>query len=230
MLAMLAVAFALIATMLSAAYAAAEQASGPPVVVRDVVVDAQRPGTIVWIKTSRQPRFVGTLIDNPPRLVIDLTEATFAWSQARLPVRGSDIKEVRGSQFRKGVARVVIELVRKTSYSIEPDKGGLRVVIGQTPMTARREPRPERSAAPEGSSAAFPLSTEGRPHLQGIVIGDGGAVAYIQNPRTKGVAAYRVGDTLGTSVLETIEEDRVVLRGPNETFELRIAPLPRKKP
>jgi hypothetical protein len=229
MAAMISLTLGLMAALLVANPVAANAAVAA-VVVRDVVVDAQRPDTIVWIKTSGQPRFVGTLIDNPPRLVIDLTEATFAWRQARLTVRGSDIKEVRGSQFRKDVARVVIELVRKTSYTIEPDKGGLRVVIGRTPITARQEPRPERSATPEGSSAVFSVSTEGRPRLQGIVIQDGRAVAYIQDPRTKGVTGYRVGDTLGTSVLETIEEDRVVLRGPTDTFELRIAPIPRTKP
>jgi hypothetical protein len=229
MAAMISLALGLMVTLLATSAVAANPTVAP-VVVRDVVVDAQRPDTIVWIKTSRQPRFVSTLIDNPPRLVIDVTEATFAWRQARLPVRGSDIKEVRGSQFRKDVARVVIELVRKTSYTIEPDKGGLRVVIGRTPVTARQEPRPEQSAAPEGSSAVLSLSTEGRPRLQGIVIQDGRAVAYIQDPRTRGVTGYRVGDTLGTRVLETIEEDRVVLKGPNDTVELRIAPIPRQKP
>lgn len=227
---MISLALALVVTLLSAAYATGEEAPLAPVIVRDVVVDTQPPGTVIWIKTSRPPRFVAALIDTPPRLVIDLTEATFGWSQGRLPVRSSDVKEVRGSQFRKGVARVVIELVRHTSYTIEPGLGGLRVAIGRAPNQARQESRPGVTIAPARPSAEAAAPSGDRPRLQGVVIRETGAVAYIQNPRTNGVAGYRIGDAFGASILETIEEDRVVLRGPNDTIELRIAPLPRNKP
>lgn len=230
MIAVILLALALATTLLSAAPAAGEEAALAPLVVRDVVVDAQQPGTVVLIKTSRVPQFVGKLIGTPPRLVIDFAEATFAWSQRRLPVASSDVKEVRGSQFRKGVARIVIELVHTTRYTIEPHVGGLRVTIGQAPSQARQEPRPGVVIAPARSSPVADTPGGDRPRLQGIVIRDNGAVAYIQNPRTKGVAGYRIGDAIGGSVLQTIEEDRVVLKGPNDTIELRIAPLPRKKP
>jgi hypothetical protein len=44
------------------------------------------------------------------------------------------------------------------------------------------------------------------------------------------VAGYRVGEAVEGSILQKIEEDRVVLKGPDATVVLRIAPLPRKKP
>jgi AMIN domain len=202
-----------------------------PVVVRDVAIDTQQPGTVVLIKTSRLPRYSGSLIGNPPRLVIDFTEATFAWAQTRLPVKGADVKEVRGSQFRKGVARIVIELVQSTSYTIEPHIGGLQVAIGQAPSQARRpEPRPGIVIAPAHSSPIAAVPDANRPRLQGIVLRETGGVAYIQNPRTNVVAGYRVGEAVEGSILQKIEEDRVVLKGPDATVVLRIAPLPRKKP
>lgn len=230
---MAALALALAITLLSVTHAGGEEKPLTlPVVVRDVAVDAQQPGSaVVVIKTSRLPRFTGTLIGSPPRLVIDFTEATFAWSQGRLPVGGADVKEVRGSQFRKDVARIVIELVHSMPYTIEPHIGGLRVAIGQTPSQVKRpEPRAGVVIAPAHSSPVAAVPDANRPRLQGIVLRETGGVAYIQNPRTNVVAGYRVGDAVEGSILQKIEEDRVVLKGPSDTVVLRIAPLPRKKP
>jgi hypothetical protein len=202
-----------------------------PMVVRDVALEPQPTGMVVLIKTSRPPQFTRTFIGSPPRLVIDFTGATFAWSQKSLPVRGADVKEVRGSQYRKDVARIVIELAHSTSYTIEPQIGGLRVAIGQTSSQARRPaPRPGIVIAPAHSSPIASVPDASRPRLQGIVLRETGGVAYIQNPKTNVVAGYRVGEAVEGNVLQKIEEDRVVLKGPDATVELRIAPLPRKRP
>ncbi|HEY7650961.1 MAG TPA: AMIN domain-containing protein [Methylomirabilota bacterium] len=230
---MAALAFALAITLLSVTNAGGQDKPLTlPVVVRDVAVDALQPGSaVVVIKTSRLPRFTNSLIGNPPRLVIDFTDATFGWNQIRLPVGGDDVREIRGSQFRKDVARIVIELAHSMSYTIEPHIGGLRVAIGQAPSQAKRpEPRAGVVIAPAHSSP-IPAAVPGanRPRLQGIVLRETGGVAYIQNPRTNVVAGYRVGETVEGSILQKIEEDRVVLKGPSDTIELRIAPLPRKK-
>jgi AMIN domain len=226
---MLAVAMVLMATVLSAASAVTGEASAAPVIVGDVVVDTQPTGTTIWIRTSRQARYVDTLIDTPPRLVIDVADATFAWKQSRLAVRNADIKEVRGSQFRPGITRVVIELAREASYTIEPDAKGIRVAIARASDKASAASRP-RAQAPPARPSVEPMPAGGRPRLQGIVLRESGAVAYIQNPQTKGVAGYRVGDDLGGSILEAIEEDHVVLKSATDRIVLRIAPLPRQKP
>jgi hypothetical protein len=105
------------------------------------------------------------------------------------------------------------------------------VAIGQAPSQARRpEPRPGIVIAPAHSSPIAAVPDANRPRLQGIVLRETGGVAYIQNPRTNVVAGYRVGETVEGSILQKIEEDRVVLKGPDATVVLRIAPLPRKKP
>jgi len=230
---MAALAFALAITLLSVTYAGGEDKPlARPVVVRDVAVEAQQPGSaVVVIKTSRLPQFTKSVIGNPPRLVIDFTDATFEWEQARLPVGGADVKEIRGSQFRKDVARIVIELVHSMPHTIESHIGGLRVALGQAPSQAKRpESRGGVVIAPARSSPIIAAPDPNGPRLQGIVLRETGGVAYIQNPRTNGVTGYRVGDAIEGSILQKIEEDRVVLKGPNDTIELRIAPLPRKKP
>lgn len=227
---MLTVVLALAATLFAAPAAAAETVSADPVVVRDVVVDAQSTGTTVWIRTSRQARYKELLVDNPSRLVIDVAEATFAWDRTRLLVGSVDVREIRGSQFRPGIARVVIELARETSYTIEPGARGIRVTIGRAQPKPFRESRQGTQAVPGQPFPERQPPAGAQPRLQGIVIRDGGAVAYIQNPRTNGVAGYKIGDEFAGSVLETIGEDHVVLKGPTDTVVLRIAPLPRKKP
>src|SRR5262245_23760941 len=216
---MAALAFALAITLLSVTYAGGEDKPlARPVVVRDVAVEAQQPGSaVVVIKTSRLPQFTKSVIGNPPRLVIDFTDATFEWNQIRLLVGGAEVKEIRGSEFRKGVARIVIELVHSMPYTIEPHIGGLPVPIGQAPRHAKRsDPRGGVVMAPARSCPIPAAPDPNGPRLQGIVLRETGGVAYIQTPRTNGVTGYRVGDTIEASILQKIEEDRVVLKGPND--------------
>ncbi len=48
--------------------------------------------------------------------------------------------------------------------------------------------------------------------LYGVVIGDGVRVAYLEDPLTKRLAEYRVGDPVAGGRLDQIEADHVVIR------------------
>jgi hypothetical protein len=60
-----------------------------------------------------------------------------------------------------------------------------------------------------------------QPILRGIALDEGGpARAYLEDPRTGMVTAYGLGDAIGESRIERIQEDRVVLRRGDEVVQL----------
>lgn len=115
---------------------------------------------------------------------------------------------------------MVIELTRKAPDTLEPHAAALRIVFGAPQASAAAPPSP---ALPKAAVASP------RFKLQGIVLRDEGAVAYIADTATNKVGAYRVGDRLGDAVVETIEERHLVLRAPAGTTEMRLEePQPAK--
>ena len=74
---------------------------------------------------------------------------------------------------------------------------------------------PSRSEA--GTASVAPVA---KPLLYGIVLKDGAPVAFLEDPVTKKVASYKVGDSLAGGQLEQIEADRVVIRRGDGTFEV----------
>ena len=129
-----------------AAPGAGESPTGEALVqLQDVAVEPRDGGMAVQIKTSGPAAYETSLIDTPTRLVIDLESTGYGWRKTPLPVGLDPIRQIRGSQFRKGVARVVVELTRKVGYRIDENPEGLTVIL-------------EPSTTPEASSKA-----EGKP-------------------------------------------------------------------
>ncbi len=192
-----------------------------------VRVERQGDAVTVEITTSGAPRFRSELMGEPFRLVLDFEDATYAWAKAPVAAGADPVKELRGSQYRKGIARVVIELARKAPYTLEPHAAGVRIVFGTAPA-ARAKP-PAAAAPPEAPAPPRAAPASPRFKLQGIMLRDEGAVAYIADTATNKVGAYRVGDRLGDAVVETIEERHLVLRTPAGTIEMRLEdPRPAK--
>ena len=122
--------------------------------LKDVQVESQLDGVTVKIATTGTPSYSASLIDTPARLVIDLTGAAYAWDKTRLNPDMPPIKEIRGSQWKVGTARVVVELTRKVGYRIEQSADGLSVVL-EPSSTASIEP-----AKTEAPKAAAPKKVE----------------------------------------------------------------------
>jgi len=209
MLALMRVAAALVLIALAAS-AGRVHAQGEPAALTEATV-VQREGAVeVWVRLTRPARHQAEMIDSPHRLVLDFEDTAYRWSGKPVPVAPEPVRALRGSQFRKGVARLVIELSRPVTYTIERDREGLRIIF----------PRATSAAAPASTPA--PRRGSGPPQLYGIVMLDAEAHAYIFDPTLRQVRRYRVGDTVGDAVIETIGERHVVLKTPTGRVELRV--------
>lgn len=194
--------------------------------VTDVAVQVVDDAVVVSIETAGNPEYRREFLEGPFRLVLDFADTSYGW-KARMPVNEGPVKEIRGSQFRVGVARLVIELTRKAAYRIEPLAGGIRVVFAPPERTT--------SAAKTPASGAKPRSPSSGPwRLQGIVMIDGVSAAYIAEGAMDQPTRYVVGDRIGEGLVESIEERRVVLKMPRGAVELRLddesAPAPWPRP
>src|SRR5712691_11808557 len=97
--------------------------------LKQVTVEHQPDATIVHITTSGAAKYHAEFMDSPSRLVVDLEDTVYAWRKTPLPVTEAPVKEIRGSQYRRGVARLVVEFTRKVGYAIREDKDGLTIVV-----------------------------------------------------------------------------------------------------
>ena len=228
---------------------AAAAAQGEPLVELTEAAIVERDAAVeVWVRLSRAARYQSELMDGPYRLVLDFEDTAYRWVKHAVPVSADPVRQLRGSQYRKGVARLVIELQRKVAYTIDADREGLRIVIpreeaaGGAKPPAGVRPAPAPSAAPSSTappSAAPPSGGRSLavPLVYGVIRLDERAHAYIFDPATRQVRRYAEGDALGDAVVETIGERTVVLRTPNGRMELRVveakpdaAPRPPESP
>src|SRR4030095_4273086 len=95
----------------------------------DVTVSSQKDTVTVFVKTSREPQYKADLVDSPTRLVVDLEDTVYAWRKTPLNVGKDPVKQIRGGQYRQGVARVVLDLSRSVGYAIRQGRDGLAIVV-----------------------------------------------------------------------------------------------------
>lgn len=92
-----------------------------------------------------------------------------------------------------------------------------------TGIASRNLFSPTRTEAPPtplaGSPAAPPLP---KPNLYGVVLRDDAPIAYLEDPVTKRVAGYRVGDVVAGGTVQRISADRVVLARPDGQIDVRL--------
>src|SRR5437870_3065844 len=97
--------------------------------LKKVAVEHQPDATIVHITTSGAAKYHAEFMDSPSRLVVDLEDTVYAWRKAPLPVTEAPVKQIRGAQYRNGIARLVMEFTRKVGYAIREDEDGLTIVV-----------------------------------------------------------------------------------------------------
>ena len=118
-----------------------------PARLSDVTVTPQTDSVTVFVKTSRQPHYKADLVDSPNRLVVDLEDTVYAWRKTPLSVGKEPLKQIRGGQYRQGVARVVLDLSRTVGYAIREESNGLTIVIptaaSAAPMVVAQATTPE---------------------------------------------------------------------------------------
>src|SRR5437870_2639849 len=133
----------------------ASRAQAEPARLSDVTVTPHPDSVTVFVKTSREAQYKADLVDSPSRLVIDLENTVYAWRKTPLNVGKDPVKQVRGGQYRQGVARLVLDLSRSVGYAIREESDGLAIVI---PTAA-----PPAAAARSAAVAAGPAAQEAPP-------------------------------------------------------------------
>jgi len=134
------------------------RAQTEPARLNDVTVTPQADSVTVFVRTSREAQYKADLVDSPSRLVIDLEDTVYAWRKTPLVVGKDPIKQIRGSQFRQGTARVVLDLTRNVGYAIREEPNGLAIVIPTSPMLAQATPAPAAPTAPPSGAPTAPAS------------------------------------------------------------------------
>src|SRR3989441_2080719 len=142
--------------------------------LKEVAVEHQPDATIVHITTSGAAKYHAEFMDSPSRLVVDLEDTVYAWRKAPLPVTEAPVKQIRGAQYRKGIARLVIEFTRKVGYAIREDEDGLTIVVPRVVADVSAAPKPlplkspvvaEAPAEPKDAPAAAPAEIKPMPVL-----------------------------------------------------------------
>lgn len=95
------------------------------------------------------------------------------------------------------------------------------------PVAARNLFSPSRTegAAPGGAQQAA-----GRPFLYGIVISDDLSIAYLEDPASKKVSGYRIGDPVAGGTLSRIAPDHVVLKRPEGPVDVPLRDPAKPRP
>ena len=87
-------------------------------------------------------------------------------------------------------------------------------------VAARNLFSPTRTEAPSSTSVTgLPVA---RPNLFGVVVRDSGSIAYLEDPTTKRVAGYRVGDKIQGATVQAIKADGVTIDGPGGPMDVRL--------
>jgi type IV pilus assembly protein PilQ len=120
------------------------QTADGPAQLKGVSIERQAEGVTITVKTTAPVTYETKVIDSPTRIVIDMAGTTYATARARWAAGLDPVKEVRGSQWKRDTARIVVELTRKVGYRIEETGEGLVVVVepsasSETPVAARME-------------------------------------------------------------------------------------------
>jgi type IV pilus secretin PilQ/predicted competence protein len=131
-----------------------EEVRAPAAKLEDVSIIAQGDRVVVRLKTSQPRRYRADLIDTPYRLVLDLEDTTYAWRKTPLVTTAGPLVQIRGSQYRKDVARVVLELRSRVPYSVREEGDSLLVVFGTSSGIAT----PAAAPPPVAAVATAPAS------------------------------------------------------------------------
>jgi hypothetical protein len=109
----------------------------------------------------------------------------------------------------------VAPAVGSVTDTLRPPTGAYAVVASRNLFS------PSRTEAPAGTStvAASPLV---RPNLFGIIVRESGSIAYLEDPVTKRVVGYRVGDKIVGGTVQTIKADSVVIERPEGPVDVRL--------
>jgi type IV pilus assembly protein PilQ len=147
-----------LAIAVSLAVAGVGSSQTTEVQLKDVSIERAFDGAAVTVKTTGPAQYEAKLIDSPTRLVIDLTGAVYGSPKVRWTSGVEPVKEVRGSQWRKGIARIVVEMTKAdVGYRIDETPDGLVVAV-ESSNTRSSEAKPEAVSKPGSAKVSTGVS------------------------------------------------------------------------
>ncbi|HXY39660.1 MAG TPA: type IV pilus secretin PilQ [Vicinamibacteria bacterium] len=151
------------------------KATGPKATRIVAVTRDQSDGMLAFtVRADGRLQYRDFLLPNPDRLVVDFPDVTARASVRALDVAQDPVRKVRLGQFSAAaprVARLVVDLSRKSPYRIIDGSDGVRIVFGesagsasvpQAPLASMKPAEPQPSARPL-AAAAVPLAAEPAP-------------------------------------------------------------------
>ena len=97
-------------------------------------------------------------------------------------------------------------------------------------VAARNLFSPTRTESPPTATAAAAAPPAVKPNLYGVVLRDGAPLAYLEDPSTKRVAGYQVGDSVAGGTVQTISADSVVIARPDGNLDVRLRDPSKPRP
>src|SRR5207247_8013291 len=89
---------------------------------------------------------------------------------------------------------------------------------------------PTRSESAVAATPGGPALNIVKPNLHGVVLRDGSPIAYLEDPFTKRIAGYKVGDPIAGGTVQTISADAVVIARPDSTVDVRLRDPSKPRP
>lgn len=111
-----------------------------------------------------------------------------------------------------------------------PEAGARPAPGTYTVIASRNLFSPTRTEAPPAPASAAPAVQLPKPNLYGVIVRDEASIAYLEDPTTKRVAGYRLGDSIAGGTVQAISSDRVVLARPDGNVDIRLHDPSRPKP
>ena len=113
-----------------------------PAAIKSFRLVQEKDGPAVEILSTRPLVPDIQVIDNPPRLVIDLPNAVLDTPQKRFKIEADQIRTLRGDQFQASpaVARIVVDLEAPRNYTWDAAGNRLVVHLGKNPSAPNQTP------------------------------------------------------------------------------------------
>jgi hypothetical protein len=89
---------------------------------------------------------------------------------------------------------------------------------------------PTRSETPGTGPAGGPIINIVKPNLHGVVLREGAPIAYLEDPLTKRIAGYRIGDPIAGGTVQTISADAVAIARPDGVVDVRLRDPSKPRP
>ena len=88
---------------------------------------------------------------------------------------------------------------------------------------------PTRTEAPVNPSAAAAANLP-KPNLFGVVLREGSPIAYMEDPTSKRVSGYRIGDAIAGGTVQAITADTVSINRPDGKMDVRLRDPSKPRP